>query len=325
MKVSIIIPVYNVSSYVERCLLSVLNQSYSDIEIILVDDCSEDDSMQVAKNVLNNNFKGDNVIIVTHERNRGLSAARNSGIDASSGEYIYFLDSDDEIIKSCIQELVDSMGNEFLDFSIGNYLLVGADPTKYPTLSVASKLEGKSILKSYLKYEWYVMAVNKLIRKDFLLKNNLYFQEGLIHEDELWSFKLACFATSMTICITPTYIYHIRENSITEKPFVNRLPHLLVVVDEIVSFIKNNDLIYDYLVYNFLERNKFQMFLTAVRNKLSCGDLYELYIYNRKQNYNLNLKFSGGWKEKIINVHYLFSKKKGFYFNVILCRFLLFK
>ena len=97
MKVSIIIPVYNVAKYIERCLLSVLNQTWPDLEVILVNDCTPDNSMEIVRRVVASHPRGAVVRCLEHEENRGLSAARNTGISASVGDYLYFLDSDDYI------------------------------------------------------------------------------------------------------------------------------------------------------------------------------------------------------------------------------------
>ena len=109
MKVSIIIPVYNVSPYIERCIKSVMNQTYQDIECILVNDASPDDSIDIAKLLIENYDGPIQFQILSHGHNRGLSAARNTGIDASTGDYLYFLDSDDEITPDCIKLLMDEV------------------------------------------------------------------------------------------------------------------------------------------------------------------------------------------------------------------------
>ena len=106
MKVSIIIPIYNVESYIANCLHSVFNQTYKDLEIILVDDCGTDKSMDVAKEIIRK-YKNDfHIIIEHHTYNKGLSAARNTGLKKSTGEFIYFLDSDDTISNDCIERLM---------------------------------------------------------------------------------------------------------------------------------------------------------------------------------------------------------------------------
>ena len=108
MKVSVIIPVYNVALYVERCLLSVLNQTWQDLEVLVVNDCTPDNSMEIVRRVVVGHPRGAMVRVLEHEVNRGLSAARNTGIRAATGDYLYFLDSDDYLPS-------DSMSRRFCD------------------------------------------------------------------------------------------------------------------------------------------------------------------------------------------------------------------
>ena len=105
--VSVIIPIYNVAPYIERCLLSVITQTYDALEIVLIDDCGVDDSMKIAESTLQNVEHLRIVKILHHEKNRGLSAARNTGIMAATGRYLFFLDSDDWIKPDCIQQMVE--------------------------------------------------------------------------------------------------------------------------------------------------------------------------------------------------------------------------
>ena len=110
IKISIVIPIYNVAPYVEECIQSVMNQTWKGkLECILVDDCGTDDSMKVATEKLKEYEGNIDFRVIRHERNRGLSAARNSGIDAVTGDYVYFLDSDDEITPDCIDLLVQPL------------------------------------------------------------------------------------------------------------------------------------------------------------------------------------------------------------------------
>ena len=112
MLVSIIVPIYNVADYIEKCLLSVLNQTYRNIEVVLVNDCTPDNSIEVVQIILEG-YKADRQIqILHHTINRGLSAARNTGIDAAKGEYIFFLDSDDWISEDCIERMLQLAASE---------------------------------------------------------------------------------------------------------------------------------------------------------------------------------------------------------------------
>lgn len=97
MKISIIIPIYNVAEYVSDCLKSVLQQTYKNIEIIIVNDCTEDNSMVIIEGLLKESATSIPYKIINHTRNQGLSVARNTGIKNSTGDYLYFMDSDDEI------------------------------------------------------------------------------------------------------------------------------------------------------------------------------------------------------------------------------------
>ena len=106
MKVSIIIPVYNVAPYIKRCLDSVVAQSFQDIECILVDDCGTDNSKEIVQQYIDNYQGQIQFKFIHHEKNLGLSGARNTGIKVATGEWLYFLDSDDSIIPDCIAILL---------------------------------------------------------------------------------------------------------------------------------------------------------------------------------------------------------------------------
>lgn len=105
MSISIVVPVYNVSLYVERCVRSVMAQTYPVLECILVDDASPDDSIAKCEKLIAAYDGAISFVVLHHERNRGLSAARNTGTDAAQGDYIYYLDSDDEITPDCIEKV----------------------------------------------------------------------------------------------------------------------------------------------------------------------------------------------------------------------------
>ena len=180
MKVSIIIPVYNVSKYIERCLKSVLGQTWKDLEIILVDDCTPDDSMDIVRGILETSSRSDIVTILKHEKNRGLSAARNTGIRQATGNYLYFLDSDDYLPANGIELLADAAIQYDVDFVIGNYEITGSPRWTPPLLlDTCLLVNNKEILSAYSKDKWYVMAWNKLIRKSFVNDSSLFFRKGL--------------------------------------------------------------------------------------------------------------------------------------------------
>ena len=115
MKISIIVPIYNVEKYIKQCLLSILEQSYKNLEIILVNDGTQDSSMEIIKSYLL-----DSRIKVINKENGGLSSARNRGLEIATGDYVAFIDSDDWIRVDKLMELYNIIQNEKLDFIIGN-------------------------------------------------------------------------------------------------------------------------------------------------------------------------------------------------------------
>lgn len=255
MKISIIIPVYNVAPYVARCLDSVLNQTYANLECIIVDDCGADSSMEIVRERLAGYSGPIEFKIVCHERNRGLSAARNTGTDAAMGEYIYYLDSDDLILPDSITLLAKSLEKESLDFVIGNYAS-GGDSMCFLPLQPPYEIcrSNPEILKAYLSEQWYVMAWNKLVRRAFLIENRLHFLEGLLHEDYLWSFHLACDAQSMGVVNSITYVYYLRQGSITANPNLKNLDSWIRIADGIEQFVVKKKLAGDRDICRFVTR-----------------------------------------------------------------------
>ena len=116
--VSVIVPVYNVSEYLPNCLDSIKKQSFKDYEIIIINDSSPDNSAEIIDDFIHNNPEL-SISIINHPENKGLSAARNSGIRIAKGEYLYFIDSDDDILPDCLELLTQDIKNESLDVVIG--------------------------------------------------------------------------------------------------------------------------------------------------------------------------------------------------------------
>lgn len=219
MLVSIIIPIYKVEAYILDCLSSVYAQKYNKIEIILVDDCSPDNSMLIAEPMIEELKKKYQIQIVRHEINKGLSAARNSGIKVATGDYIFFLDSDDELTCECICLMVDliNCSEEVVDFVVSGIYILGSNDT-YPVLSNNCLNSTSEILSDFFEKKWPVMAWNKLIRRSLFVEESLWFEEGVLHEDELFSFILASRSKRMLATKEKTYIYKIRTSgSITSN------------------------------------------------------------------------------------------------------------
>lgn len=217
IKITIVVPIYNVAPYITDCIQSIMRQTYQGkMECLLIDDCGTDNSIEIVEGILKSYQGKIDFKICNHDRNRGLSAARNTGINHATGEYIYFLDSDDEITSDCIEKLSSPLNKESYDFVIGGYRITGIKHSAPPLLLAdGMALKDLNIMQDYYDGKWYMMVCGKLCNLSFLRKNQLFFEEGLIHEDELWSFQLACLAQSMYVVNQETYIYKIREGSIT--------------------------------------------------------------------------------------------------------------
>lgn len=270
-KISIIVPIYNVEDYVESCLQSIAMQDYEgEIECLLVDDCGSDRSMEIAERFLAS-YTGKIVFeILRHQKNRGLSAARNTGMDVASGDYIYFLDSDDMVTPECISALTEPLQIAPYDVVTGG--------VKW----------GEKVLTAEKNYP---MAWNKLYRTQYLRDEHLYFEEGLIHEDELWKLFVRTTAKSCAFVNRITYIYVIREGSIIS--ISNNAKYLAAfkrIHESGTKFILERNLKSNYYSF-FWEKSVSRNIL-----KFSCNDSYETFKANyRELSKNNIFSFSDYW------------------------------
>ena len=221
--ISIIIPVYNVQDYITECLDSIAAQTYTTgVECILADDCGNDDSMKIVHDYLNN-YKGEiDFRIITHEHNRGLSAARNTGIMEAKGKYVLFVDSDDSILPDNIKYFTEVA----LQYPDAEIIAAGAKTNlkkrrksytmekPFPNYANNPKWIAAMMLTRGGRRGIPVTAWNRLVRRDFLLENQLFFREGAVHEDELWNFMLAQKVSHIAFCKHDTYYHRIRPQSI---------------------------------------------------------------------------------------------------------------
>lgn len=216
--VSVIVPVYNVEKYLEKCILSIINQTYKNLEIILVDDESPDNCGKICDNYA----EKDKRIQVIHKENGGLSSARNIGFNVASGKYIIFVDSDDYLYDNAIEILVYHMYKkiDFVHFYAVNfneqYEISKENEEYYVKKNTYEGIyEGYRLLIKLLKNKDFRSPVQLyLFRKSFLKNNNLMFHEGIIHEDE--EFMIRAFIRAHKCMILPLVLYahRIRNDSI---------------------------------------------------------------------------------------------------------------
>ncbi len=223
--VSIIIPVYNVEHYIIECLQSVYAQKDIDdisIEVIIVDDRGNDASINIAKGYIYSITTPFKTSIITRVNNGGLSAARNSGILAAQGTYLYFLDSDDFISDDCIKTLWDEVSTHPSVDIVYGYAECVPDKRKMRNYFEGGRknssqyLEGENLRGIYFSIP--DIACGKLVRKDFLLTNELFFREGIIHEDYHWHFRayFAIKAAAFPANKKSTYFYRQHTGTITD-------------------------------------------------------------------------------------------------------------
>lgn len=252
--ISIIIPVYNVEKYIVDCLQSVMCQTYQGpLECILVDDCGTDTSMEIVGKLIAEYQGLIEFRVLHHEHNRGLSAARNTGMDAATGDYVYFLDSDDWISDNCIEELAKPLRQNNPDIVVGDYKMVGGAISSIELTVEEGFYQEHPITHTFCNEGVFVMAWNKLYSKDFLVKNQLRFEEGKIHEDEILAFELSCVEKTFYVVKLETYFYRIRENSIvTNKDLHKKLEGyagvLRSVKEKVIRYEKEPG-IYDFYLY----------------------------------------------------------------------------
>ena len=266
-KVSIIIPVFNAEKYISQCLQSVLGQTYGDIEVILIDDCSPDRSIPVALDTIATHPRKDAVRIIHHERNQGQSCARNTGIAAATGEYIYFIDSDDYIATDTISLLVDAMQRHDIDMAIGGFTSVGDNRVPGFRLPFGKIISGDEIFNSLYREEWHVMPWNKLFKADFIKRNKLYFEPGIIHEDDLWTFILATKARSMMAVKGADYFYVIHDDATTGKTTMRHLNCRIKIIGLMHSHLMANPQLQTPAVLSLFEHMK-MLYMRNIHNKM---------------------------------------------------------
>ena len=211
--ISVIVPAYNVEKYIYPCLKSLKNQSYKNFETIIVDDCSTDGTLKIIQDFITENPQM-NIQIYRHDKNRGISAARNTGIRSAVGVYLYFLDSDDDIYQNCLLTLADHAIKGKAYVIVAENYLISDDEKRTVSLEQTGTIINEQIIETYCSKKWYCQVWNKLCKRPFIIENNLYFEEGTILEDEIWSFKLACVAKKIEFVKEVTYNYYIRPKSI---------------------------------------------------------------------------------------------------------------
>lgn len=238
VKISIIVPVYNVKDYLERCVKSILNQSEKNIEVILVDDGSTDGSALLCDNLA----KLDERVISLHKENGGLSSARNYGLQFSKGEHVCFIDSDDVIAPYFVERLNELMEKNGCDIAVGEFVTFSDEPPMFELVEEKVEVvEGKQAINKLFgdSYVSATIACNKMYKKS--LFNDIKYPEGLINEDEATAYKLYYIANKVVFSNLIVYGYYMRPNSITKSRFSEKNFDFLKIAWERCLFFKEKN------------------------------------------------------------------------------------
>lgn len=239
--VTISIPLYKCEDFLKACLDSVRLQTYAHIEVTLINDQTPDNSVQIAEEFIQKH-QLENWRIIHLAKNSGLSVVRNKGIDTALGKYIFFVDSDDQILPSTIEKMVAIAEKDSLDMVVGNVETIDAESGEVKNIfNITAKeniVKGNlSVLKSFVNRDYPVTSWNKLIRLDFIKENQLYFRNDLFAEDALHSFEVALKLESVGFLFLKTYKYFLHTSSIIHNRKRKNFLDWISIASVIESFL----------------------------------------------------------------------------------------
>lgn len=300
--ISIIVPVYNVELYLSDCLDSILSQNYNDYEVICINDASNDNS----EKILHEYAKCYSQIkIVTHLKNRGLSVARNTGLEIARGKYILFIDSDDMIMPDTLVELhqvtmqnqVDIVYFDMVEMYHDTYI-DGNDIDKKS--SVNSEIySGRELFCKFIENGQMKSEVcRQFIRREFLEEFGIRFYDGILHEDELFSFMCAMSAFKVTNLNVKYYIYRQRPGSIMSNRNHLRAESVFVILVQILAYWashvftdRENMAINDYYA-NLYNTYRYYSCFDEEKEYLEVGGFVEKALYTILRTTDINRYFT---------------------------------
>lgn len=233
--ISVVVPVYNVEKYLNRCVNSILNQTYNNLEIILVDDGSTDNSGKIC-----DSYKSDSRVQVIHKSNGGLSSARNAALPYITGNYVTFIDSDDWIDPNMIRIMYNNAINNHAEISVVGYYMAPEDDediySYFGSDTTCTVMTRKEALATYLLHDGLGVTVwGKLWKKN--LWDTVKCPEGKLHEDQYTTYKLLDQANRIVFDKHPLYYYFQRSTSIGHSKFSNKTYDLYYGIREEYQYI----------------------------------------------------------------------------------------
>ena len=267
--VSIIIPVYNVEKYIEKCLISVINQNYNNIEIIVVNDGSTDKSEYYINRILKH---CDNCIIINQE-NKGLSEARNKGISLAKGKYLFLLDSDDYIKSDVIAKMVEKIEKDNSDILIGKYNLIRTNGERKSNIEkldetvIMNNIDALKALFSSGLFHFH--AWGKLYKRELFY--NVRYPQGRYYEDIGTTYKLLYNAKKISFLNFSTCEYLMREDSICNSNFNKKHLDFIENINEMEIYLKSKN-IFDIMKSDF-RYMKLSNYMQLGFNKIACSNM----------------------------------------------------
>lgn len=284
-KVSVIVPAYNVEEYIENCIISIIQQTYTNIEIIIIDDGSTDSTGKICDRLA----KADKRINVIHQKNQGLSQARNNGIKASTSNYISLIDGDDVINKNFLQNIMSSMKSG-VDIVVSGYKVTNSCGKILSTYRKKDTvLTGKeATIELLIKQEdFFVIAWNKIYKKELFVKNNIWYPSGRIHEDNLTTYKLLSKAKKVAVVDAADYLYIKRAGSITSTSKKElQVQEKINASKEAMIFFKDKDMLeaasYSLFLARIIELNETIRQKKMVQYKPIIKEILEIDLSDNK-------------------------------------------
>ncbi len=263
--VSVIVPIYNVEDYLHECIRSILNQTFQDFELILVDDGATDSSGEIC-DYYQSNYPGK--VFVIHKANGGLSAARNTGIRRARGKYIALIDADDYICPEMLEVLVSLILEQDADIAACKYSSV----KKHNEFPSSTNQEIRVLSGDELIYGVYTatcpkidfVAWNKLYKKELFEKYKIFYPVGKYHEDEYTTPRLLHVCKKVVITNQKLYCYRLRENSIVNTPNSKKTFDYIEALEETMLEYKENEKLaacslFRYMAVLYMNRKKFRL------------------------------------------------------------------
>lgn len=309
IKVSIIIPAYNVEKYIFECVNSVLNNTLKNIEVICINDGSTDKTLEILTAIKKEDYR----LKIYSQENKGVGAARNYGICLAKGKYILFVDSDDKICENTLEYLYSEAEENLLDM-----LMFNANTSYYNQDVEKKHIYFNNMYQNKNEYhgvrtgkDFFVELMNNgdyrpnvwlyLVKKFFLTDNNINFYEGIIHEDNNFTLKCITLAKRVKCNNVNLYTRVVRENSImTSSSPEKRLNSYVKVLDDMIRFVNTNKLVTDIDYYRAFIT--YCRIILNVAYNLTCNNISNIFKVFSDNKLNSNFSYEHIFFQILLNI-----------------------